>query len=65
MHTCQLLLKVADGLRTFLKIKGVEPTNNATVDTVFSLVIPALRQSVIQRKIRDWPNNSHGVQSHQ
>jgi transposase len=45
------LLFVADGLWTFLKIKGSKPTNNAAEC--------ALRQSVIQRKI------SHGVQSRQ
>jgi hypothetical protein len=49
--TCRRLLPVADGLWTFLKIKGIEPTNNAAER--------ALRQSVIQRKI------SHGVQSRQ
>jgi hypothetical protein len=49
--TCHKLLPVADGLWTFLKIKGIEPTNNAAER--------ALRQSVIQRKI------SHGVQSRQ
>jgi hypothetical protein len=49
--TCNKLLPVADGLWTFLKIKGIEPTNNAAER--------ALRQSVIQRKI------SHGVQSRQ
>jgi transposase len=49
--TCQKLLPVADGLWTFLKIKGIEPTNNVAER--------ALRQSVIQRKI------SHGVQSRQ
>jgi transposase len=51
VRTCQLLLKVADGLWTFLEIEGIEPTNNAAER--------ALRQSVIQRKI------SHGVQSRQ
>ena len=49
--TCHKLLAVADGLWTFLTIKGIEPTNNAAER--------ALRQSVIQRKI------SHGVQSRQ
>ena len=49
--TCRRLLPVADGLWTFLNIKGIEPTNNTAVR--------ALRQSVIQRKI------SHGVQSRQ
>jgi len=49
--TCNKLLPVADGLCTFLNIKGIEPTNNAAER--------ALRQSVIQRKI------SHGVQSRQ
>jgi hypothetical protein len=47
--TCKKLLPEADGLWTFLTIKGIEPTNNAAER--------ALRQSVIQRKI------SHGVQS--
>jgi hypothetical protein len=51
VRTCQLLLKMADGLWTFLEIEGVEPTNNSAER--------ALRQSVIQRKI------SHGVQSRQ
>lgn len=49
VRTCQQLLKVADGLWTFLEIEGIEPTNNAAER--------ALRQSVIQRRI------SHGVQS--
>ncbi|MDM7938095.1 MAG: IS66 family transposase [Cyanobium sp. CZS 48M] len=51
VRTCQQLLKVADGLWTFLAIEGIEPTNNAAER--------ALRQSVIQRKI------SQGVQSRQ
>ena len=37
------------------QIEGIEPTNNAAER--------ARRQSVIQRKIRDMPSNSHGVQS--
>ena len=49
VRTCQRLLRLADGLWTFLEIEGIEPTNNAAER--------ALRQSVIQRKI------SHGVQS--
>jgi transposase len=49
--TCNKLLSVADGLWTYLTIKGIEPTYNAAEH--------ALRQSVIQRKI------SHGVQSRQ
>ena len=57
--TCHKLLPVADGLWTFLKFKGIEHTNNAAVDEVFSAGVRALRQSVIQRKI------SHGVQSRQ
>jgi transposase len=65
VRTCQLLLKMADGLWTFLEIEGVEPTNNSTVDAVFSAEVRDLRQSVIQRKIRDLPSNSHGVQSRQ
>jgi hypothetical protein len=40
---CHKLLPVADVLWTFLKIKDIEPTNNAAER--------ALRQSVIQRKI--------------
>jgi hypothetical protein len=28
---------MADGLWTFLEIEGVEPTNNSTVDAVFSV----------------------------
>ena len=51
VRTCQQLLKVADGLWTFLTIEGIEPTNNAAER--------ALRQSVIPRKI------SQGVQSRQ
>jgi transposase len=51
MSPGQQLLKVANGLLTFLEIEGIEPTNNA--------VERALRQSVIQRKL------SHGVQSRQ
>ena len=49
--TCNKLLSVADGLWTYLTIKGIEPTYNAAEH--------ALRQSLIQRKI------SHGVQSRQ
>ena len=49
VRTCQQILKLADGLWTFLETRGIEPTNNAAER--------ALRQSVIQRKI------SHGVQS--
>lgn len=41
VRTCQHLLKVADGLWTFLETRGIEPTNNAAER--------ALRQSVIQR----------------
>ena len=59
MRTCQLLLKLADGLWTFLEIEGVEPTNNSAER--------ARRQSVIQRKIgcsattwRRWHPNSAG-----
>ena len=36
---------------------GVEPTNNAAVDEVFSAGVRALRQAVIHRKL------SYGVQS--
>ena len=59
VHTCRKLLKVTGALWTFLNIEGIEPTNNAAVDEVFSAGVRALRQSVIQRKI------SHGVQSRQ
>jgi hypothetical protein len=51
VRTCQQLLKVANGLRTLLEIKGIEPTKNAAERT--------LLQSVIQRKI------TPGVQSRQ
>ena len=51
VRTCQQLQKVRGGLWTFLKTRGIEPTNNAAER--------ALRQSVIQRKI------SQGVQSRQ
>ncbi len=57
--TCNKLLVLADGLWTFLEVEGIEPTNNAAVDEVFSAGLRALRQSVIQRKI------SHVVQSRQ
>jgi transposase len=59
VRTCQQLLQVVDGLWTFLEVEGIEPTNNAAVDEVFSAGVRALRHSVIQRKI------SHGVQSRQ
>lgn len=49
VRTCRQLLKQKDALWTFLKVEGVEPTNNAAERS--------LRQAVIQRKI------SHGVQS--
>ena len=62
MRTCQLLLMVTDGLSTFLELAGVEPMNSAFVDAVFSAGEHALRQSVILRKIREWPSNSRGVQ---
>ncbi len=55
VRTCHKLLPVADGLWTFLEMEGIEPANNAAER--------ALRQSVIQRKIRDLPSNSHSVQS--
>ena len=51
VRTAQQILQVADALWTVLETRGIEPTNNAAE--------PALRQSVIQRKI------SHGVQSRQ
>jgi hypothetical protein len=44
VDTCHKLLPLADGLWTFLKIKGIEPTNNAAVDEVFSAGVCALRQ---------------------
>jgi hypothetical protein len=50
VRTCHELLPVADGLWTILEMEGIEPTNNAAER--------ALRQSVIQRKIRDLPSNS-------
>lgn len=43
-RTCQQLLPVADGLWTFLEIRGIELTNNTAER--------ALRPSVIQRKIQ-------------
>ncbi|MCP9899416.1 transposase [Cyanobium sp. Cruz CV13-4-11] len=63
VRTCHKLLQRKEALWTFLETHGVEPTNNAAVDEVFSAGVRALRQSVIQRKIRDMPSNSHGVQS--
>ena len=59
MRTCHKLLKQKEALWTFLEIQGIEPINNAAVESVFSVGVRALRQSVIQRKI------SHGVQSRQ
>ena len=35
------------GQQKFLEIKGIEPTNNAAVDAVFSAGVRALRHSVI------------------
>jgi len=55
--TCHKLLKQKEALWIFLEIQGIEPINNAAVESVFSVGVRALRQSVIQRKI------SHGVQS--
>ena len=55
VRTCQQLLQRKEALWTLLEVHGVEPTNNASER--------ALRQSVIQRKIRDMPSNSHDVQS--
>jgi hypothetical protein len=49
------VLPVADGLWACFKLEGIEPTHNAAE--------PALRQSVIQRKIRDLPSDSQDVQS--
>lgn len=51
VRTCHTLRPVTDGLRTFLELKVVVPSNNA--------VEQALRQSMIQLKI------SHDVLSHQ
>jgi hypothetical protein len=58
VRTCHKLLKQKEALWTFLEIQGIEPIN-AAVESVFSVGVRALRQSVIQRKI------SHGVQSRQ
>ena len=52
VRTIQQLLKVKGGLWTFLEIEGIESTNNAALDKVFSVGVRALRQSVIQRKIQ-------------
>jgi hypothetical protein len=52
-------------LWTFLEHPGIEPTNNAAADEVFSAGVRALRQAVIQRKITGLPSNSRGVQSRQ
>ena len=57
MRTCQQLQNVTLGLWPFPENQGIEPTNNAAVDKVFSAEVRALRQSVIQRKI------IHGVHS--
>jgi transposase len=57
VRTCQQLQKVRGGFWTLLENEGIEPTNNAAVDEVFSVGVSALRQSLIQRKI------SQGVQS--
>jgi transposase len=59
VRTCRKLLKVTGALCTFLETRGIEPTNTAAVDELFSAGVRALRQSVIHRKI------SHGVQSRQ
>jgi len=48
------LLQRKEGLWTFLEDPGIEPTNNPE---------RAMRQSVIQRKIRAWPGNSRSAQS--
>ena len=57
VRTCQQLLNQKQALWTFLDHPGLDPTNNAAVDEVFSAGVRALRTAVIQRKI------SHGVQS--
>jgi hypothetical protein len=49
--------------------QAIEPTNNDPVGVVFSSVVSASRQSVIQFRVRDWlsnrdlPGNSRGDQS--
>ena len=45
--TCHKLLRVADGLWTFLKNRGSEPINNVAEC--------ALRPLMIQGNIRNWP----------
>jgi hypothetical protein len=57
VRTCRQLLQRREALWAFLEKEGIEPTNNAAVDEVFSVGVRALRQSVIQRKIK------HGFQS--
>jgi hypothetical protein len=47
------LLPVANGLWTLLKVKGIEPTNNAAER--------ALRQSVIQHKISHFDQSRQGA----
>ena len=63
VRTCQQLLKHKQALWTFLEHPGIEPTNNAAEDEVFSAGVRALRPAVIQRKITGLPSNSRGVQS--
>ena len=57
VRTCQQLANQKQALWTFLEHPGIERTNNAAVDEVFSAGVRALRPAVIQRKI------SHGMQS--
>lgn len=52
VRTAQQILQVADALWTFLETRGIEPTNNAAVEEVFSVGVRALRQSEIQRAFR-------------
>jgi hypothetical protein len=63
VRTCQQLANQKQALWTFLEHPGIEPTNNAAVDEVFSAGVRALRPAVIQRKITGLPSNSRGVQS--
>jgi transposase len=63
VRTCQQLANQKQALWTFLEHPGIEPTNNAAVDEVFSAGGRALRPAVIQRKITGLPSNSRGVQS--
>ena len=57
VRTCRQLLHRLEALWAFLEKEGIEHTNNAAVDEVFSVGVRALRQSVIQCMIK------HGFQS--